>query len=158
MWKWIRLLGYYGLHGTLCLQQRAESAPDLWVILGGSDLEAGICLTGLPPPAGKGKADWSKVKSLAYLWSECGQDDVCFGHLGGGASVKSPHPETPACVSTLCRREVYRILQEEGVDLPRYAVLNRDPDRPEGECGASGGKARVSLGLPLAGRCPLGCP
>ncbi|XP_057185288.1 inositol hexakisphosphate and diphosphoinositol-pentakisphosphate kinase 2 isoform X6 [Triplophysa rosa] len=31
------------------------------------------------------------------------------------------------------RREVYRILQEEGIDLPRYAVLNRDPDRPE-EC------------------------
>ncbi|XP_016135259.1 inositol hexakisphosphate and diphosphoinositol-pentakisphosphate kinase 1-like [Sinocyclocheilus grahami] len=29
------------------------------------------------------------------------------------------------------RREVYRILQEEGIDLPRYAVLNRDPDRPE---------------------------
>ncbi len=31
------------------------------------------------------------------------------------------------------RREVYRILQEEGIDLPRYAVLNRDPDRPEGK-------------------------
>ncbi|XP_072290763.1 inositol hexakisphosphate and diphosphoinositol-pentakisphosphate kinase 1-like isoform X6 [Eucyclogobius newberryi] len=31
------------------------------------------------------------------------------------------------------RREVYRILQEEGIDLPRYAVLNRDPDHPE-EC------------------------
>ncbi|XP_038606044.1 inositol hexakisphosphate and diphosphoinositol-pentakisphosphate kinase 1 isoform X4 [Tachyglossus aculeatus] len=31
------------------------------------------------------------------------------------------------------RREVYRILQEEGIDLPRYAVLNRDPSRPE-EC------------------------
>ncbi|XP_073724805.1 inositol hexakisphosphate and diphosphoinositol-pentakisphosphate kinase 1 isoform X3 [Misgurnus anguillicaudatus] len=31
------------------------------------------------------------------------------------------------------RRQVYRILQEEGIDLPRYAVLNRDPDRPE-EC------------------------
>ncbi|XP_038562098.1 inositol hexakisphosphate and diphosphoinositol-pentakisphosphate kinase 1 isoform X1 [Micropterus salmoides] len=29
------------------------------------------------------------------------------------------------------RREVYRILQEEGIDLPRYAVLNRDPDNPE---------------------------
>nr|XP_021528770.1 inositol hexakisphosphate and diphosphoinositol-pentakisphosphate kinase 1-like [Aotus nancymaae] len=29
------------------------------------------------------------------------------------------------------RREVYRILQEEGIDLPRYAVLNRDPARPE---------------------------
>lgn len=33
----------------------------------------------------------------------------------------------------ICRREVYRILQEEGIDLPRYAVLNRDPDKPEGE-------------------------
>uniref|UniRef100_A0A8C9VJT9 Inositol hexakisphosphate and diphosphoinositol-pentakisphosphate kinase n=1 Tax=Scleropages formosus TaxID=113540 RepID=A0A8C9VJT9_SCLFO len=31
------------------------------------------------------------------------------------------------------RREVYRILREEGIDLPRYAVLNRDPDRPQ-EC------------------------
>ncbi|XP_075884994.1 inositol hexakisphosphate and diphosphoinositol-pentakisphosphate kinase 1 isoform X2 [Nelusetta ayraudi] len=31
------------------------------------------------------------------------------------------------------RREVYRILQEEGIELPRYAVLNRDPDHPE-EC------------------------
>lgn len=30
------------------------------------------------------------------------------------------------------RREVYRILREEGIDLPRYAVLNRDPDNPEG--------------------------
>lgn len=30
------------------------------------------------------------------------------------------------------RREVYRILQEEGIDLPRYAVLNRDPDKPDG--------------------------
>jgi len=28
---------------------------------------------------------------------------------------------------------VYRILLEEGIDLPRYAVLNRDPDNPEGE-------------------------
>lgn len=27
---------------------------------------------------------------------------------------------------------MYRILQEEGIDLPRYAVLNRDPDNPEG--------------------------
>lgn len=30
------------------------------------------------------------------------------------------------------RREVYRILKEEGILLPRYAVLNRDPDKPEG--------------------------
>ncbi|MGH0173848.1 UNVERIFIED_CONTAM: hypothetical protein FKN15_074105 [Acipenser sinensis] len=29
------------------------------------------------------------------------------------------------------RREVYRILKEEGILLPRYAVLNRDPDKPE---------------------------
>lgn len=35
------------------------------------------------------------------------------------------------------RREVYRILQEEGIDLPRYAVLNRDPDKPDGETGSS---------------------
>ncbi|KAK0153396.1 Inositol hexakisphosphate and diphosphoinositol-pentakisphosphate kinase 1 [Merluccius polli] len=31
------------------------------------------------------------------------------------------------------RREVYRILKEEGIDLPRYAVLNRDPHKPD-EC------------------------
>lgn len=152
------MLGYYGLHGMLCLQQRAESAPDLWVILGGSGLEAGICLTGLPPPAGKGKADWSKVKSLTYLWSKCGQAEVCFGHLGGGASVMSPQSETPACVSILCRREVYRILQEEGVDLPRYAVLNRDPDRPEGECGASRAEPPPWPTLEARQGCPLGCP
>lgn len=29
---------------------------------------------------------------------------------------------------------MYRILQEEGIDLPRYAVLNRDPNNPEGGC------------------------
>lgn len=29
------------------------------------------------------------------------------------------------------RREVYRILKAEGIQLPRYAVLNRDPTRPE---------------------------
>ncbi|CAB1339119.1 unnamed protein product [Coregonus sp. 'balchen'] len=32
------------------------------------------------------------------------------------------------------QREVYRILQQEGIDLPRYAVLNRDPDKPDGQC------------------------
>ncbi|XP_037110674.1 inositol hexakisphosphate and diphosphoinositol-pentakisphosphate kinase 2 isoform X4 [Syngnathus acus] len=31
------------------------------------------------------------------------------------------------------RREVYRILQEEGIELPRYGVLDRNPDNPE-EC------------------------
>lgn len=38
--------------------------------------------------------------------------------------------------SVLCdlvnRREVYRILKAEGIQLPRYAVLNRYPARPEG--------------------------
>ncbi|KTF93035.1 hypothetical protein cypCar_00035263, partial [Cyprinus carpio] len=29
------------------------------------------------------------------------------------------------------RREVYRILKAEGIQLPRFAVLNRDPARPE---------------------------
>lgn len=37
------------------------------------------------------------------------------------------------CFSGFHRREVYRILQEEGIDLPRYAVLNRDPDKPDGQ-------------------------
>ncbi|NXE68228.1 VIP1 kinase, partial [Calcarius ornatus] len=46
--------------------------------------------------------------------------------------------------SVLYRREVYRILQEEGIDLPRYAVLNRDPDRPE-ECNLVEGEDHVEV-------------
>uniref|UniRef100_A0A671LG23 Inositol hexakisphosphate and diphosphoinositol-pentakisphosphate kinase n=1 Tax=Sinocyclocheilus anshuiensis TaxID=1608454 RepID=A0A671LG23_9TELE len=42
------------------------------------------------------------------------------------------------------RREVYRILQEEGVDLPRYAVLNRDPDNPD-ECNLVEGEDQVEV-------------
>ncbi|XP_028926656.1 inositol hexakisphosphate and diphosphoinositol-pentakisphosphate kinase 1 isoform X9 [Ornithorhynchus anatinus] len=42
------------------------------------------------------------------------------------------------------RREVYRILQEEGIDLPRYAVLNRDPARPE-ECSLVEGEDQVEV-------------
>uniref|UniRef100_A0AAZ3P4Y9 Inositol hexakisphosphate and diphosphoinositol-pentakisphosphate kinase n=1 Tax=Oncorhynchus tshawytscha TaxID=74940 RepID=A0AAZ3P4Y9_ONCTS len=42
------------------------------------------------------------------------------------------------------RREVYRILQEEGIDLPRYAVLSRDPDRPE-ECNLVEGEDHVEV-------------
>ncbi|XP_051898360.1 inositol hexakisphosphate and diphosphoinositol-pentakisphosphate kinase 1 isoform X3 [Pristis pectinata] len=42
------------------------------------------------------------------------------------------------------RREVYRILQEEGIDLPRYAVLNRDPDRPD-ECSLVEGDDHVEV-------------
>ncbi|XP_057577922.1 inositol hexakisphosphate and diphosphoinositol-pentakisphosphate kinase 1 isoform X3 [Hippopotamus amphibius kiboko] len=42
------------------------------------------------------------------------------------------------------RREVYRILQEEGIDLPRYAVLNRDPARPE-ECSLIEGEDQVEV-------------
>ncbi|XP_067346536.1 inositol hexakisphosphate and diphosphoinositol-pentakisphosphate kinase 2 isoform X19 [Channa argus] len=42
------------------------------------------------------------------------------------------------------RREVYRILQEEGIDLPRYAVLNRDPDKPE-ECNLVEGEDHVEV-------------
>lgn len=30
------------------------------------------------------------------------------------------------------RREVYSILQAEGILLPRYAILNRDPNNPKG--------------------------
>uniref|UniRef100_A0A6I8PJP9 Inositol hexakisphosphate and diphosphoinositol-pentakisphosphate kinase n=1 Tax=Ornithorhynchus anatinus TaxID=9258 RepID=A0A6I8PJP9_ORNAN len=39
---------------------------------------------------------------------------------------------------------VYRILQEEGIDLPRYAVLNRDPARPE-ECSLVEGEDQVEV-------------
>uniref|UniRef100_A0A8C5Q8Y0 Inositol hexakisphosphate and diphosphoinositol-pentakisphosphate kinase n=1 Tax=Leptobrachium leishanense TaxID=445787 RepID=A0A8C5Q8Y0_9ANUR len=42
------------------------------------------------------------------------------------------------------RREVYRILQQEGIDLPRYAVLNRDPDKPE-ECNLVEGEDQVEV-------------
>jgi len=31
------------------------------------------------------------------------------------------------------RREVYGILKAEGILLPRYAVLNRDPNNPQGK-------------------------
>lgn len=54
---------------------------------------------------------------------------------------KSKHDGKPTELSQFClfsdRREVYRILQEEGIDLPRYAVLNRDPDKPDGESAGS---------------------
>ncbi|XP_060932584.1 inositol hexakisphosphate and diphosphoinositol-pentakisphosphate kinase 1 isoform X2 [Limanda limanda] len=42
------------------------------------------------------------------------------------------------------RREVYRILREEGIDLPRYAVLNRDPDKPQ-ECNLVEGEDHVEV-------------
>ncbi|XP_070923095.1 inositol hexakisphosphate and diphosphoinositol-pentakisphosphate kinase 1 isoform X5 [Macaca nemestrina] len=42
------------------------------------------------------------------------------------------------------RREVYRILQEEGIDLPRYAVLNRDPAQPD-ECNLIEGEDQVEV-------------
>ncbi|XP_047219086.1 inositol hexakisphosphate and diphosphoinositol-pentakisphosphate kinase 2 isoform X4 [Girardinichthys multiradiatus] len=42
------------------------------------------------------------------------------------------------------RREVYRILQEEGIELPRYAVLNRDPDKPD-ECNLVEGEDHVEV-------------
>lgn len=52
-------------------------------------------------------------------------------------SLALPHSDHPHLSQLIYsggdRREVYRILQEEGIDLPRYAVLNRDPARPEGE-------------------------
>ncbi|XP_027871445.1 inositol hexakisphosphate and diphosphoinositol-pentakisphosphate kinase 2 isoform X17 [Xiphophorus couchianus] len=42
------------------------------------------------------------------------------------------------------RREVYRILQEEGIELPRYAVLNRDPAKPN-ECNLVEGEDHVEV-------------
>ncbi|KAJ8007446.1 hypothetical protein DPEC_G00117580 [Dallia pectoralis] len=42
------------------------------------------------------------------------------------------------------RREVYRILQNEGILLPRFAVLNRDPARPE-ECSLVEGEDHVEV-------------
>uniref|UniRef100_A0A4W3KCU7 Inositol hexakisphosphate and diphosphoinositol-pentakisphosphate kinase n=1 Tax=Callorhinchus milii TaxID=7868 RepID=A0A4W3KCU7_CALMI len=42
------------------------------------------------------------------------------------------------------RREVYHILQEEGIELPRYAILNRDPDKPD-ECNLVEGEDHVEV-------------
>ncbi|XP_051764973.1 inositol hexakisphosphate and diphosphoinositol-pentakisphosphate kinase 2 isoform X13 [Ctenopharyngodon idella] len=42
------------------------------------------------------------------------------------------------------RREVYRILEAEGIQLPRFAVLNRDPARPE-ECNLVEGEDHVEV-------------
>ncbi|KAK6316448.1 hypothetical protein J4Q44_G00139720 [Coregonus suidteri] len=42
------------------------------------------------------------------------------------------------------RREVYRILENQGILLPRYAVLNRDPARPE-ECNLVEGEDHVEV-------------
>ncbi|XP_060764542.1 inositol hexakisphosphate and diphosphoinositol-pentakisphosphate kinase 2 isoform X2 [Neoarius graeffei] len=42
------------------------------------------------------------------------------------------------------RREVYQILKAEGIQLPRYAVLNRDPARPE-ECNLIEGEDHVEV-------------
>uniref|UniRef100_A0A9J8BVT3 Inositol hexakisphosphate and diphosphoinositol-pentakisphosphate kinase n=1 Tax=Cyprinus carpio carpio TaxID=630221 RepID=A0A9J8BVT3_CYPCA len=42
------------------------------------------------------------------------------------------------------RREVYRILKAEGIQLPRFAVLNRDPARPE-ECNLVEGEDHVEV-------------
>ncbi|XP_026996823.2 inositol hexakisphosphate and diphosphoinositol-pentakisphosphate kinase 2 isoform X7 [Tachysurus fulvidraco] len=42
------------------------------------------------------------------------------------------------------RREVYQILKAEGIQLPRYAVLNRDPARPE-ECNLVEGEDHVEV-------------
>ncbi|XP_044301686.1 inositol hexakisphosphate and diphosphoinositol-pentakisphosphate kinase 2 isoform X2 [Varanus komodoensis] len=42
------------------------------------------------------------------------------------------------------RREVYRILEAEGILLPRYAVLNRDPNNPQ-ECNLIEGEDHVEV-------------
>ncbi|XP_078070833.1 inositol hexakisphosphate and diphosphoinositol-pentakisphosphate kinase 2 isoform X3 [Mustelus asterias] len=42
------------------------------------------------------------------------------------------------------RREVYHILKEEGIELPRFAILNRDPDKPD-ECNLVEGEDHVEV-------------
>ncbi|GCB60444.1 hypothetical protein scyTo_0009173, partial [Scyliorhinus torazame] len=42
------------------------------------------------------------------------------------------------------RREVYHILKEEGIELPRFAILNRDPAKPE-ECNLVEGEDHVEV-------------
>lgn len=69
----------------------------------------------------------------ASLWAE---DPWKFAEEEGQPKRVPCPAGSPTCLPglcVLCRREVYRILQEEGIDLPRYAVLNRDPDKPDGE-------------------------
>ncbi|VFV23402.1 histidine acid phosphatase domain containing 2a [Lynx pardinus] len=60
------------------------------------------------------------------------------------SSLVHHSPPPPANLFGGDRREVYRILQEEGIDLPRYAVLNRDPARPE-ECNLIEGEDQVEV-------------
>ncbi|KAH0620137.1 hypothetical protein JD844_014770 [Phrynosoma platyrhinos] len=72
---------------------------------------------------------------------------------GGGFPCRSPLGHGGGLLEAVlcslfhvhCRREVYRILKEEGIDLPRYAVLNRDPDKPEGESPNSALAAECNL-------------
>ncbi|XP_048449648.1 inositol hexakisphosphate and diphosphoinositol-pentakisphosphate kinase 2 [Rhincodon typus] len=42
------------------------------------------------------------------------------------------------------RRKVYQILKEEGIELPRYAILNRDPNKPD-ECNLVEGEDHVEV-------------
>uniref|UniRef100_A0A673YAX6 Inositol hexakisphosphate and diphosphoinositol-pentakisphosphate kinase n=1 Tax=Salmo trutta TaxID=8032 RepID=A0A673YAX6_SALTR len=65
---------------------------------------------------------------------------VSFHSKGTNQRTYVHPPYTINCI----RREVYRILQEEGIDLPRYAVLTRDPDRPE-ECNLVEGEDHVEV-------------
>lgn len=97
-------------------------------------------------PAGQGSELRQTEKPSAHQWPE-----HAVLHTGQVSWLKTQkHNNTTAkevSVFTgvlfflffvfLNRREVYRILQEEGIDLPRYAVLNRDPDKPDGETDGS---------------------
>ncbi|KAJ6662823.1 hypothetical protein lerEdw1_011027 [Lerista edwardsae] len=67
-----------------------------------------------------------------------GEDVILNEPVENWPPLRLPH------LLPLQRREVYRILQEEGIDLPRYAVLNRDPDKPD-ECSLVEGEDHVEV-------------
>lgn len=94
-------------------------------------------------PAGQGSELRQTEKPSAHQWPE-----HAVLHTGQVSWLKTQNRSMiilqqkksvylQVCCFFLNRREVYRILQEEGIDLPRYAVLNRDPDKPDGETDGS---------------------
>ncbi|ELV13389.1 Inositol hexakisphosphate and diphosphoinositol-pentakisphosphate kinase 1 [Tupaia chinensis] len=98
----------------------------------------------------------SKSKPMTQILERlCRFDYLTVIILGEDVILNEPVENWPSCHCLISfhskanlfggdRREVYRILQEEGIDLPRYAVLNRDPARPE-ECNLVEGEDQVEV-------------
>ncbi|XP_040826140.1 inositol hexakisphosphate and diphosphoinositol-pentakisphosphate kinase 1 isoform X3 [Ochotona curzoniae] len=98
----------------------------------------------------------SKSKPMTQILERlCRFDYLTVIILGEDVILNEPVENWPSCHCLISfhskanvfggdRREVYRILQEEGIDLPRYAVLNRDPAHPE-ECNLIEGEDQVEV-------------